>query len=147
VAKRELLVNFFAGRFLAALGAEFVERFEASQGVADARRLAARVSAGDCLLFFPEGTFRRAPGLLAFRLGAFQAAAEAHAAVLPVAITGTRKALPDGVWRPRRVPIGIIVDAPIAPFGADWAATLALRDAARARLLQLTGEPDSEQWP
>ncbi|TRZ90509.1 MAG: acyl-phosphate glycerol 3-phosphate acyltransferase [Rhodocyclaceae bacterium] len=145
VAKGELLGNFFARTFLAALDTEFVERFDARQGVADARRLAARVSAGDCLMFFPEGTFFRPPGLLPFRLGAFQAAVEAQAALLPVAITGTRKALPDGTWRPRRHPIAIIIDTPLRPSGTDWDASLALRDAARARLLQLTGEPDAEE--
>jgi len=144
VAKQELVDNWIARRFLVALGAEFVERFDAGQSVADARRLAERVRAGECLLLFPEGTFRRSPGLLPFRLGAFQAAAAASAPVLPVAIVGSRAALPEGTWRPRRQQIAVTVAAPLAPSGDGWAETLALRDSARAQLLALTGEADLE---
>jgi 1-acyl-sn-glycerol-3-phosphate acyltransferase len=49
---------------------------------------------GRSLVFFPEGTFLRPPGVLPFRLGAFKAAAEARCPVVPVAIRGTRAILP-----------------------------------------------------
>ena len=145
VAKQELLGNWFARRFLEAMEAEFVERFDAGQSQADVRRLVERVRDGEILLVFPEGTFRRSPGLLPFRLGAFQAAAAASARVLPVAILGSRAALPDETWRPRRHKIGIAVGTPISPQGDAWSDILALRDGARAQLLALTGETDMEQ--
>ena len=104
-----------------------------------------RLRAGECLLVFPEGTFRRSPGLLPFRLGAFQAAAAAAAPLLPVAIIGSRAALPDETWRPRRQRIAVTVGTPISPGGDGWAEVLKLRDSARAQLLALTGEADLEQ--
>jgi hypothetical protein len=36
----------------------------------------------------------------------------------------------------------VTIGAPVAPDGADWAATLRLRDRARAEILQHCGEPD-----
>jgi len=90
VAKREFLDHPVARLYLRGLGAQFVERFEARQSVDDARRLADPVKGGASAAFFPEGTFRRMPGLGPFHLGAFAAAVAARVPVLPVAIRGTR---------------------------------------------------------
>ena len=45
------------------------------------------------LAWFPEGTFTRMPGLLAFHLGAFEVACQAGVPIVPVAIRGTRSIL------------------------------------------------------
>ena len=66
---------------------------------------------------FPEGTLPRQPGLLPFRTGAFQAAAQAGVPVVPVALRGVRSVLRDGTWYPRRAPIAVTIGAPIAPDG------------------------------
>ena len=65
-----------------------------------------------------------------------------HLSVVPVAIRGTRSALRDGQWLFHRSRISVTVAAPIAPDGTDWGAALRLRDAARAEILRLVGEPD-----
>ncbi|MCL4745443.1 MAG: AMP-binding protein, partial [Burkholderiaceae bacterium] len=145
VAKRELLSNPVSRVFLSRLGAVFVERFEAHQSVRDAASLERCVRAGQSLIVFPEGTFRRAPGILAFRLGAFVVAANSAAPVVPVALRGTRTALPDGRWLPSRATIEVVV-GPAAEPRADapdaFTAALALRDAARAHIVAHAGEPD-----
>jgi hypothetical protein len=64
--------------------------------VADARRTVQTVQADRSLVFFPEGTFTRMPGLLPFHMGAFVAAAEAGVPVVPVTIRGTRSLLRAG---------------------------------------------------
>ncbi|HTT12566.1 MAG TPA: AMP-binding protein [Burkholderiaceae bacterium] len=144
VAKRELRDQFVAGRYLAGLGAEFVERFDARRSVEDANRMTALVVAGRSLLVFPEGTFVAAPGLLPFHLGAFLAAASAGAPVVPIAIRGTRTILPDGRWWPRRAPITIHIGVPIAPAlheASDvFAAATRLRAAARAEVERMHGD-------
>ncbi|HEX9669236.1 MAG TPA: AMP-binding protein [Thermoanaerobaculia bacterium] len=142
VAKRELAGNPFARAFLARLGTFLVERFDPQQGSEDAGRAVAAVRAGESLLFFAEGTFGRAPGLLPFQLGAFVTAAEAGAPVVPVAVRGTRSLLRGEEWFPRRGAAEVIVRPPIAPGGAGWSAALALRDAVRAEVLAACGEPD-----
>jgi 1-acyl-sn-glycerol-3-phosphate acyltransferase len=142
VAKRELAGNAFAGALLRRLGAVFVERFEAGQGEVETRKVAAAVASGDSLLIFPEGTFSRIPGLRPFRMGAFVAAARTGAAVVPVAIRGTRSKLRGDGWFPRRGGVEVEAGPPVRPDGEDWAAAVRLRDAVRAGILARCGEPD-----
>lgn len=134
VAKRELAPQFIAGRFLAKLGALFIERADVQRSTADAERLAQAVAQGAALAVFPEGTFVAAPELLPFHLGAFLAAARAEAPVVPVAINGSRTLLPPDRWWPRPAALCIEVCPPVppSPAAADlFAAAVRLRDAAR----------------
>jgi 1-acyl-sn-glycerol-3-phosphate acyltransferase len=133
VAKHELQQQFVAGRYLCSLGAAFVERVDAQRSVEDAERIAALVQQGQSLAMFPEGTFVARPGLLPFRLGAFLAAARAGVPVVPVAIGGTRRMLPDGRWWPRRSALSVEIGTPITADGdaADgFARAVRLREAA-----------------
>lgn len=142
VAKAELRSQLFARTLLARLDTLFVERFDAEQGVEDARRIAELAAAGKRPLFFAEGTLQRMTGLLPFQLGAFTVAARAGAAVLPVTIRGTRNKLRGGSWFPRRGPVSIRISAPMEPEGDDWKAVITLRDQVRAEILRHCGEPD-----
>jgi len=138
VAKRELLDAWLLRLPLQRLGAEFVERFDASRSVADAGRLAEAVAQGRSLAYFPEGTFSAQPGLLPFHLGAFLAAAQAGVPVLPVVLRGSRELLPDGQWWPRPAELAIEVCEPLPPAsdGAHvFAAAARLRTAARQAML------------
>jgi acyl carrier protein len=142
VAKRELLRTAPIRFVLDRLRVHYVERFEVRASVADAQRLAAAVRAGEPLFVFAEGTFVRAPGLRPFHLGAFAAAAGAGAAVVPVALRGTRTVWPAGTWRPRPAPVTVVFGPPLAPAGSDWDAAVRLRDAARAQIAAHCSEPD-----
>jgi 1-acyl-sn-glycerol-3-phosphate acyltransferase len=142
IAKAELAQNWLARRLLGSVDTQFVERFDVARSAEGTRALVDAATAGASFMFFPEGTFVRAPGLLDFRMGAFVVAAQSGAPVVPVAITGTRALLPDGKWLPRRGPVHVTVGEPVAPSGADWDAALRLRDAARAYILAHCGEPD-----
>lgn len=142
VAKRELAGNWFLRSFLQRLDTHFVERFDPRRGASDMRRLARAAKAGQALVFFPEGTFTRAPGLAAFRMGAFVAAAQAGLAVLPVALRGTRSVLRGSDWYPRHGHITATFQPPIRPDGDNWQAAIELRDASRRAILEHCGEPD-----
>ena len=106
--------------------------------------MTAAVRHGQALVVFAEGTFTRAPGLLPFHLGGFLAAAAAGAPTIPIAIRGTRSALRDGQWFPRRGPIEVEIGPAIpAPTGlSPMAATLRIRDAARRHISAHCGEPE-----
>ncbi|MDP6875121.1 MAG: AMP-binding protein [Alphaproteobacteria bacterium] len=149
VAKQELGGNVFTRLLLQRLGAELVERFDSTAGVRDAQRLAGVAGAGQPLLFFAEGTFERMPGLRPFRLGAFETALAAARPVAPMAIRGSRSVLRDGTWLPRRGVFRVIIGEAMVPAPAeaetdrgDFRAAIALRDQARAWILQHCGEPD-----
>jgi 1-acyl-sn-glycerol-3-phosphate acyltransferase len=142
VAKRELLDHFVSRIFLRRIGTEFVERFDAQRGAEDTGRFVGIVRAGRSLAVFPEGTFRRIPGLLPFRMGAFMTAAQAGAPVVPVTLRGTRSVLREGQWLFRRGVISVTIGEPIEPAGTDWNAAIGLRDRTRTEILRICAEPD-----
>lgn len=143
IAKKELEGQFFAGWFLKALGALFVDRSDPESGVEDTNQALAAAQAGRMLVFFPEGTFTRAPGLLAFRLGAFVIAARQHLSVVPVVVRGTRSILRGGQWLPRHGAVSVRVGSPMVPDGDDFGAAIRLRNRVRADILAHCGEPDA----
>ena len=140
-AKRELADVPLIGPALRRLDTAFVERYDAARGVEDTLALQARVRAGASLVFFPEGTFRRASGLLPFKLGAFVVAAETGTPVVPVALNGTRTLLRDAAMLPERADIRVSIGRAIRPAGPGWDQALLLRDAARNALAARLAEP------
>lgn len=145
VAKGEFRRNMLLRRLFERLGTRFVERFDARKSVEDAHALAEVVAEDSPLLFFAEGTFGPQPGVLPFRLGAFQVAAQNESPVVPVAISGTREILRDGSWLPRRGRIGVSVLDPVESQGLDWHGVVALRDSVRAAIVRAVGEPARER--
>jgi 1-acyl-sn-glycerol-3-phosphate acyltransferase len=143
VAKKELGSQVIAGPFLRALQTQFVDRSDPEGGVEDTGKALEAAKAGRALVFFPEGTFTRAPGLLAFRLGAFVIAARQGMPIVPLALRGTRSVLRGGQWWPRRHPVSVWIGAPLAPDGSDFSAAVRLRDTTRAAILAASGEPDT----
>jgi 1-acyl-sn-glycerol-3-phosphate acyltransferase len=142
IAKSELRRQWIAGTFLRRLGTIFVERFDWRAGAVDAAYTAEQLRAGDALFFFPEGTLTREPGLMPFRLGAFQAACDVQAPVVPVALAGTRSVLRSGSGFPFRHPIRVRVAPALFPEATGWTAATALRDRTRCAILERIDEPD-----
>jgi acyl carrier protein len=142
VAKRELMDNFVSRTLVKGLGAVFVERYDVQRSAEHADELVDAAKSGVSLIVFPEGTLLRHTGLMPFRAGAFQVAAQAAIPVVPVSLRGVRSVLRDETWYPRRAPIAATFGAPIEPDGDDWNATLRLRDRVRAEILKHCGEPD-----
>ena len=144
-AKREFAGQLIPRRFLRGIGAVLVERYDVRQGAEDVEQFAAVLRAGTFPVFFPEGTFDRRAGLRPFRSGAFAVAARAGVPVTPVAIRGARSILRDDNWLVRRGAITVIFGFPLESLGADWEATVKLRDAVRGEILRAGGEPDLAQ--
>ena len=143
VVKREMAAVPLAGLLLRRLGSQFVERFNRSRSAADARRMLRNASNGQSLVFFPEGTFTRTPGLLKFHTGAFAVAARARCPVVPAVVRGTRVALSPrgGLPRPGRIEVQIL--QPLTPRSqSPEEAIMELRDRARDAILHELGEPD-----
>jgi 1-acyl-sn-glycerol-3-phosphate acyltransferase len=142
VAKRELDDNFLTRLMMRRLGTFLVERFDTAQSAGEVPRAVAALAGGESLVIFPEGTFRRVPGLRPFRMGAFLAAVQAGAPILPAALRGTRHVFRDDAAIFRRGPIELEVAPPVLADGDDWPAALRLRDTVRAAMLERYGEPD-----
>lgn len=147
IAKRELADNALVRFALQRIGTEFVERFDKQKGLEDARRLGRRAREGCSLLFFPEGTFTRMPGLRAFHMGAFLTAAEADLPVVPLVLRGTRSMLRGDDKFPHHGAISLRVGPPIRcadlpETASRWSRALKLRDACRDYILLHCAEPD-----
>ncbi len=144
VAKQELQDIWFVRVLLRKMNTFFVERFDTHKSVEDSNQIIEATRHGTSLVFFPEGTFTRAPGLRNFKLGAFVAAADAGVPILPAAIRGTRSILRGSDWRPRRGRFTITFNPPIQPRKKGFDEAVRLRNLARDIILKDCGEPDLE---
>ncbi len=140
IGKRELAPAPLIGTVIRKAGHLTVERADLSRSAADAERATRMLMSGVSLLFFPEGTFTRAPGILPFRLGAFKAAVEAGRPVVPVTIRGAREILPSESWLPKPGAITVAISAPLKPEGSGWPEMVRLRDLARGEIARRSGE-------
>lgn len=133
VAKDELRLQPAVGIYLRRLGAAFVQRFATERAMEEASAMANAVAAGASIIVFPEGTFGSAAGLLPFHLGAFLAAARAGVPVVPVAIVGSRGALPADSWCLRRTALQVVFCEAIHPAGRvePFESAVRSREAAR----------------
>jgi 1-acyl-sn-glycerol-3-phosphate acyltransferase len=142
VIKREMSKVPLANLLLRRIGAHYVDR-GGQKSARDTRRLLRNAAAGGAMAFFPEGTFEPGPGLLRFRSGAFVVAANAGMPVMPIAIRGTRAALPARTFlpRPSRIVIELtpLLPAPASTKAEDIAVCLS---AARKAILARIAEPD-----
>ena len=118
VIKREMNSVPLAAWLLRLIGAEFVERGGQGATARDALRVVRLAARGHALVFFPEGTFGRVPGLLHFHRGAFAAAARAGLPVVPTVIRGTRACLAPGTLLPRAGRIEVKFLEALRPDGA-----------------------------
>ncbi|MGH8196186.1 MAG: lysophospholipid acyltransferase family protein [Woeseiaceae bacterium] len=142
VVKGEMRNVPVASILLQRIGSKFVERFVAAASARDALTLLRAAVAGECLAFFPEGTFHVEPGLHRFHSGAFAAAIKGRLPVVPLAIRGSRQILPARKFLPRHGHLHIAVLDAIHPTDASFRRSTLLAEMARQRILAALDEPD-----
>jgi fatty-acyl-CoA synthase len=145
VAKMEVTGMPFIGTFMRQMGHLSFDRTDAESRLRQAEEMEDFLRKGESVFVFPEGTFVREPGVRQFQLGAFKAAGETGAPIIPVSLRGTREFLPDGAFLPRPSNVTITVSAPIFPRAvsgdtADWHELIRLRDTAREAVAKNSGE-------
>jgi 1-acyl-sn-glycerol-3-phosphate acyltransferase len=110
------------------------------------------------VMIFPEGTRSKTEDLLPFKDGAFRLAIETGADVLPMAVSGTRRALPKHSWRFATSRALVTVGTPISTKGMTLADVERLKQMAREQILALraslmphtsagTTEPAAQEQP
>ncbi|GAB4170251.1 MAG: AMP-binding protein [Rhodocyclaceae bacterium] len=142
VAKREFLDVWWTRWFFSGMGALMVERFDIRRGVEDVDAIVATLAAGRSVVAFPEGTFTPVTGIRPFRMGAFVAAARAGVPLVAAGLCGVRGMLRDRTWMPMPGRPQAEIGAVVVARGSAWSDAVALREAARAEILRLSGEPD-----
>jgi 1-acyl-sn-glycerol-3-phosphate acyltransferase len=119
------------------------ERGSRAEALEECRdRLRKRVS----VMIFPEGTRSRTGELLPFKDGAFRLAIESGAPILPLAVAGTRNAMPKGslLFNPARAEVRVLEPIPTEGLTLDDVADLrdrvrTLIDEARRELARELG--------
>jgi 1-acyl-sn-glycerol-3-phosphate acyltransferase len=86
------------------------------------------------VMIFPEGTRSTTADLLPFKDGAFRLAIQVGADVLPLAVSGTRKALPKHAWRFQKAHARVTVGTPISTQGMTDADVGRLKSMAREQI-------------
>ncbi len=124
------------------------ERASRAEALEECRdRLAKRVS----VMIFPEGTRSRTREMLPFKDGAFRLAIEAGVPILPLAVAGTRDALPKGSMLFGRATAEVRVLEPVPTEGLTLADVAALRDRVRDIIQEardrLFSELETEERP
>jgi len=150
IAKMEVAGMPFIGTFLDRMGHLKFERTDSDSRLRQAKEMEELLRKGESVFVFPEGTFTGEDGVRPFQLGAFKAAVETGAPIVPVSLAGTRRFLRDGTYLPRPTSVTITVSAPIYPTilktaeaggVSDWHDLVRLRDATREAIGRHTGEP------
>ncbi|MEH6605976.1 MAG: lysophospholipid acyltransferase family protein [Pseudomonadales bacterium] len=93
VMKQELRKVPVIGWACASMGHIFIDRANRSQAAKTLQEMKAKMTSGQSVLFFPEGTRSRNGEVLAFKKGAFVTAKDLDVAILPITISGTDKIL------------------------------------------------------
>lgn len=122
--------------------AQFVplERGNRDQSLPAIERAAAALRDGNSFLIFPEGTRSRTGELLPFKKGGFIMALTGQAAVVPVAITGARRAMRKGSPWIQPVTVTVRFGEPVETAGLDIEDRDKLMTAVRARVEALLAE-------
>lgn len=95
------------------------------------------------VMIFPEGTRSKDGALLPFKDGAFRLAIEAQADVLPIAVAGTRRALPKHSWLFGKARAHVTVGQPISTRGMTLDDVDLLKATARAQIERLAASLES----
>jgi len=151
VAKMEVGRMPFIGTFLRQMRHTKFERSDPRSRLRQMREMAELLREGESVFVFPEGTFTGEDGVRPFQLGAFKAAVDAGAPIIPVSLAGTRRFLRDGTYLPRPTSVTITISPPIYPRVMSdssvankklaWQEFVRLRDATREAIAPHTGEP------
>ncbi len=125
VSKMEVGGMPFIGTFLRQMRHMTFNRSDAQSRLQQSEEMEKLLREGESIFVFPEGTFTSENGVRPFQLGAFKAAVDAGAPIVPVALAGTRRFLRDGTYLPRPTSVTITVSPPIYPRGPSDAANAA----------------------
>lgn len=118
-----------------------VKRLDLMDSVQNADLIRERLSQGNSVLIFPEGTFTYATGVRAFKMGAFKLAVDFHIPICAVGLRGTRQMLRDKSRLLTPTVLSVEIGQPIMPEHDGWETIGKLRDDFRKQISALCDEP------
>jgi 1-acyl-sn-glycerol-3-phosphate acyltransferase len=140
LSKQSLFFIPFVGWLMWLAGDVPVKRGK-GDSIRDAMQLCkAHLERGMPVMIFPEGTRSRTGELLPFKNGAFRLAIDTGADILPLAVAGTRDALPKHSWRFGFARGLVKVGQPIVTRGLGPDDVAALKERTRATISDMYAE-------
>jgi 1-acyl-sn-glycerol-3-phosphate acyltransferase len=115
VAKKSLFKIPLFGQALDRMGCIPVDRDNIQQAIRSLNQAAARISRGNSIAIFPEGTRTLSPKLIPFKKGVFIMAQKSGQPVVPVGLSGTRFIQPRGTIRVQPGPVKMVIRPPLFP--------------------------------
>lgn len=134
LAKSTLMRIPFLGWAMALAGDIPVVRGANDSVVRAMARCKQYINQGMPVCIFPEGTRATSDTMLPFKDGAFRLAIETQSTILPLAVAGTRRALPKHSWKFEFARAWVKVGEPISTKGMDLTSVDALKQQARAQI-------------
>jgi 1-acyl-sn-glycerol-3-phosphate acyltransferase len=140
LAKAEIYRTPIMGWGMRMAGDIGVVRGDRRSGVKALIECRKKLKAGISVIIFPEGTRSRTDEMLPFKDGAFRLAIDAQVPIQPVALAGTRYALPPDslLFGPAKAVIRIL--EPVPTVGLTSADAPALTERVREQIAQARGE-------
>jgi 1-acyl-sn-glycerol-3-phosphate acyltransferase len=135
-AKREVFLIPFLGWHMRRSGQIPINRGSTAESIASLQRAARLLGGGVSAFLFPEGTRTRDGSLQPLKKGGFRLALESGLPVVPVTITGTRRAMPRGSMWLRAGRVEMYLDPPLPTTGLDDADLPALMQQVRDAMLK-----------
>jgi 1-acyl-sn-glycerol-3-phosphate acyltransferase len=134
LGKKSLFQVPVVGWMMSLAGDVPVERGDRDSATGAMARCKQWMQKGMPVMIFPEGTRSKTEELLPFKDGAFRLAIEMQADVLPLAVSGTRLALPKHSWRFATSRGLVTVGTPISTKGMTLDDVESLKNQARAQI-------------
>ena len=144
-AKREVFYIPFLGWHMRRSGQIPINRGSTAESIESLQRAARLLGDGVSAFLFPEGTRTRDGSLQPLKKGGFRLAIESGLPIVPVTITGTRRAMPRGSMVLRAGPVEMHLDPPIPTAGLDEADLPALMQKVRNEMEKHFEAVDSSQ--
>ncbi len=120
-AKREVFLIPFLGWHMRRSGQIPINRGSTAESIESLRRAARLLGGGVSAFLFPEGTRTRDGSLQPLKKGGFRLALESGLRIVPVTITGTRRAMPRGSMALRAGPVEMHIEPPNPTEGLEEA--------------------------
>ena len=137
LAKTELFTTPFLGWQMRMAGDVEVKRGQKDSAREAMQQCANYLKQGMSVMIFPEGTRSRDGSLQPFKDGAFRLAIDTQKPIIPLAVAGTREALPKHSWQFGEARALVAVGDPIDTAGMTLDDVDRLRDAARTSIASL----------
>lgn len=114
IAKKEVKRMPFVGWYMWMTGMIFIDRTNREKSVASLEKAGRLIKKGKHVIMFPEGTRSKDGEVLPFKKGPFVLSSQANIPIVPIAISGTERAIAAWGWFSKAITVHVAFGTPIS---------------------------------